>query len=102
MKEQTMNLFGELVDYPVDQRNPSKYDRWKASVNYRASKGDKSIRCKNCVHLIKKVYSKTYYKCELMGNTNGPASDIRVNCVCDKFRKEETPRSPGSIIVDKT
>lgn len=34
--------------------------------------------CGDCRHLYAKRYSRTYHKCELRGDTNGPATDHRV------------------------
>ena len=43
-------------------------------------------KCKKCKYLYGKQYSKVYYKCELRSNTNGSATDHRVNWpACKKF-----------------
>lgn len=34
-------------------------------------------RCGNCTHLVKKQYGNTYYKCELIKDSGGYATDIR-------------------------
>lgn len=48
--------------------------------------GPEGMRCKQCVHLYRKHYSKTYIKCELRKNTNGPGSDHKANWpACGKF-----------------
>lgn len=36
-------------------------------------------KCKSCRMLIRKGMSKTYFKCGLRRNTNGPATDHRAN-----------------------
>lgn len=33
--------------------------------------------CGNCANLIRKKFSKTYLKCALAKNTNGPGTDVR-------------------------
>lgn len=53
-------------------------------------RGPENTRCRGCKFLIRKHYSKVYYKCKLRGNTNGPATDHRVNWpACGKFEVEE-------------
>lgn len=50
--------------------------------------GPQLTKCKSCTHLNSKQYSKTYYKCELRGNTNGPGTDHRVNFqACAKYEE---------------
>jgi len=89
------DLFGG--DIPIPKDNPKKGDtilsRWTGLSHYRkAAKGSKE-RCKNCEFLIIKKYSGTYFKCSKMGSravhANSPATDIRVNHVCDYFQKDE-------------
>ena len=50
-------------------------------------KGPPGKRCKHCLWLYGKVFSKVYYKCKKRGlDTNGPATDHRVNwTACGKF-----------------
>lgn len=38
-----------------------------------------AAKCKTCRLFIRKRYSKTYFKCALRGDTNGPATDHRAN-----------------------
>lgn len=33
--------------------------------------------CADCEHLIRKVYDRTYYKCEVYGDSNSEATDWR-------------------------
>lgn len=45
--------------------------------------------CKLCRHLIAKKFDKTYYKCALRANTNGPATDHRVRWpACGRYEKD--------------
>jgi hypothetical protein len=48
--------------------------------------GPRDKKCKHCAHLFYKQFSKRYYKCALRENTNGPATDQRVNWnACARF-----------------
>lgn len=52
-------------------------------------KGPEGKKCKDCIHLYAKQYSKRYYKCELRKNTNGPRTDHRVYWpACGKHEEE--------------
>lgn len=43
-------------------------------------------KCKECIHLYRKHYSKVYIKCGLRPDTNGPGTDHRANWpACKKF-----------------
>jgi hypothetical protein len=78
------NLFGEEVE--IQDKTNSPYIKWKRENNYRESRNDR--KCKNCDHLIKKDYhNKTYYKCELLGHSFGPATDIRLKNVCKRHER---------------
>ena len=47
--------------------------------------------CKHCSFLVKKSYSKTYYKCSLRGNVDkcSTKSDHKINWnACGKFENE--------------
>lgn len=39
--------------------------------------GPQGETCGTCEHLVRKEYSKTYFKCGLTNYTGGPATDIR-------------------------
>lgn len=45
--------------------------------------------CKTCKHLYRKEYQAgAYYKCELLGNTNGAGTDIRLKWdACGKYEE---------------
>lgn len=56
--------------------------------------GPEGKQCKTCSHLHAKHWDKTYYKCDLRPDTNGPGTDHRVRWVaCSRYeeRQEETP-----------
>lgn len=43
--------------------------------------------CGGCQHLTGHVWSRTYYKCDLMQNTKGPATETRVSWpACERFQ----------------
>lgn len=54
--------------------------------------GPEGKRCKECQLFIRKTgYRKTYFKCELRGDTNGPGTDHRANWqACGRFIENET------------
>lgn len=57
--------------------------------------GPEGTICRGCVFLVGKRWDKTYWKCGLRQNTNGPGTDHRVRWKsCSKFEKrpDETPR----------
>lgn len=43
--------------------------------------------CGDCAHLRGREWTRTYYKCALMKNTGGPATDTRVSWpACERFQ----------------
>lgn len=83
-----LNLFGEMQDDPKHGGRPGKFQSFKVLNRYRQS-DDNVARCKNCVNLIGiGGHSKNYYKCKLMGTSMSEASDIRLNHVCEQFKRE--------------
>jgi len=52
--------------------------------------GPANTACKQCRLFIRKgQYSKTYFKCSLRGDTNGPGTDHRANWpACKRFIKK--------------
>lgn len=50
--------------------------------------GPEGARCRDCRHLRMKSFARTYYKCNLRVDTNGPGTDHRVRWpACAKFEK---------------
>lgn len=50
--------------------------------------GPSGERCKNCKYIIRKSFSKIYYKCQWRGDSNGPGTDHRINWpACSKFTR---------------
>lgn len=57
---------------------------------YGMGPGPEGKKCKHCEHCYAKQFSGRYYKCDLRGNTNGPATDIKVNWpACAKFEEKK-------------
>ena len=70
----------------------SKYQEWKKENNFRKA-NETEISCRTCKNLCYYDYhNKRYYKCEYLGFSHGPATDIRLSNLCDLW-KEEEPRS---------
>jgi hypothetical protein len=70
-------LNATLFGLPAPEPNPmiSKYGR-----------GPDGAKCKNCRLLIAHQFSRTYYKCQLRGDTRGPATDHRMRWdACGRF-----------------
>lgn len=45
-------------------------------------------KCKDCLHLYSRRYSKTYWKCDFREETRGAGSDHRVNWpACTKYER---------------
>jgi hypothetical protein len=83
MSEQ-LTLFGgvEKSKKIIISPRKSKYQMFKLKNNYRKS-SDKNICCKTCNQCKRKQYQRVYYKCLLLGNSNGPATDIRLRYICN-------------------
>ena len=80
-----IDLFGEEVEAPRRKSRLSKYQLFKMANNYRESDDDRR-KCGFCVfHRSCRYHDKIYHKCELIGDSNSSATDIRVGHVCDKF-----------------
>ena len=90
----TTDLFGNVTE--IDTSNKTMPGRNKSGGYidnpmiqfYAKTDGEK---CKDCVFLVRKLYAKVYYKCELRGNveTRSTKSDHRANWdACGKFKKD--------------
>ncbi len=88
----TENLFGEMEEIKQEGVMPNRNKSGGYITNpllllHGKMEGEK---CKNCIHLIRKRFANTYYKCELRNNVDkcSPKSDHRVNWdACGKFEK---------------
>lgn len=84
-----VDLFGNEVKEATTIKNKSGSFNFNPCIPIYGP-GPTGTRCKSCKFLVRKQYSKNYYKCELRGDTNGPATDHRVNWPsCGKYEKEE-------------
>ena len=86
----TMNLFGEMQEYPNDTgKHQSVYQITKARNKYGLAK-NKTESCKHCIHCFYvEPTNKKYYKCKLIGNSACDATDIRLKNTCNKFELEK-------------
>lgn len=76
-----LNLQGELIIAPNDPR------RVNPCIQVYGF-GPDGKTCKACVHFYRKKYSKTYLKCDLRRNSNGPATDHRAGwAACGKYEE---------------
>ena len=80
------DLFGGMTE--VIQKTPkSKYQLIKERNKYR--RGDIKANCGNCAFKVKLTYhSKTYYKCENIGESHSEATDIRLKNVCNLWESD--------------
>jgi hypothetical protein len=82
-----INLLGEEIDTDQERK---KHLRINPMVRVYGN-GPEDKKCKHCGYFYRKYYSKTYFKCEFRGDTNGPGTDHKANWpTCGKF-KESTP-----------
>lgn len=74
-------------------RNRDGSHKFNPMLVHGTTEGEK---CKTCIHLVAKRYSKTYYKCALRRNVqkSSPQSDHRINWpACGKFEKDDVSSS---------
>ncbi len=87
------DLFGneytemDLVREQISSVGKGKFQIAFEVAGYRRSEGDE--RCKNCRYRVTHQYSKTYHKCEWIGDTRSTATDIRLRNVCNRWRLKE-------------
>jgi hypothetical protein len=81
------DLFGADVSDAMRPRARGKYQTWRACHHYR----DSLViweSCRTCSAIAKNMmHGRTYYKCIEMGTSNSEATDIRLRCVCDLWRR---------------
>jgi hypothetical protein len=84
-----IDLFGNETSGEYTGRHQHTLIKRKLGpLHYRPST-DKSVRCATCTHrFLKAGHAKRYYKCDLVGCTASPASDIRMGHVCDAWSKQ--------------
>lgn len=81
------DLFGNTVSEEVRKAKPA-ITRILGPLHYRPSEG-KERRCATCAHHMLHLYARTYHKCDLVGSSNGPGTDIRAKWVCDAWTPED-------------
>lgn len=84
----SVDLFGELSEVP-DGKPQRGWLAVKRSMGYREAE-TKAQRCKTCIHLVKKEFANTYYKCQLMKpESASQTNDIRLKMVCNHFEEDK-------------
>jgi hypothetical protein len=85
------DLFGGETAVIVPGNSP--YKIFRISANYRKRNLEEQVCgrfCLTCCHIMRIEYhDKAYHKCELMGDSRGPASDINRYCVCNKWEESK-------------
>jgi hypothetical protein len=98
----TFDLFGGVTPQetkPQQSRRIRMQERnadgsWKINPMIKLYGEMPGKKCKTCIHLFYRQFSKKYYKCELREGrcSRGPSSDHRVNFpACGKHEEETTP-----------
>lgn len=88
MKSKQINIFGFEE---VDKKSNKSKKQLTMKEKFRQRHGYKDgFLCKNCVHFKEYFYhSRHYFKCELLGETNSTASDVRKKDVACRLYKEK-------------
>ena len=78
LEKEYFNLHREKGDPTNEGQDPNPCVKLYGAIDGK--------KCKKCIHLYSKHYSKTYYKCDLRKDTNGRGTDHRVNWnACTKY-----------------
>ena len=85
-----IDLFGKEIPDHETKPKLSPYQTFKVVNRYR-KRETKEQRCKACLYCMIHRHNRDYYKCKLIGMSASPATDIRVNHVCDRFTIAEEP-----------
>lgn len=90
------SLFGEEIpNDPEIKKHQSPIQKYRASVHYRDAENSREA-CKYCSFLLyKRAYSKGFYKCSLQKISSGPATDVKLKKVCDRFKPAFLNIIPG-------
>lgn len=87
------NLLGEEID--TEEVHKKKL---KINPMVRAQgKGPEDKRCKHCKYFYRKLYSKTYFKCEWRGDTNGTGKNMKPLFLTLKKQWFEMTRDGGKM-----
>jgi hypothetical protein len=78
----------DLWGQPVVERPPISHGvlRVLGPLHYRKAESPKQS-CKTCARHFAHDHARTYHKCELVGCSHGPGTDIRVGWVCDQWKE---------------
>lgn len=80
------DLFGTDSPLPAEPKRDTILKRWERFATYRKAEKGSRARCKYCTNCCMKVFGRHhYYKCIMVGCSNGPATDIRANHTCKFF-----------------
>lgn len=84
-----IDLFGNII--PDQKVKLKPFEKGNPCIRVYGA-GPEGKRCKHCAHLYVKTYSNRYFKCDLRKNTNGPATDHKMNwAACAKFELIKPP-----------
>jgi len=92
----SIDLFGEETPLPEERANKrdkrkNKSGGWIDNPMHNVYGVDQQQRrCKTCIHLYGRLFSKTYYKCDLWSKgTASPSDDHKVNWIaCRRYDKQ--------------
>lgn len=79
----------KIIEAEEKRKNYNKmsvYQKFKYDNNYR--KSENTEKCQNCKNIYCEIYhNKKYYKCLLLGKSRGQSTDIRLKCICDRYKR---------------
>jgi hypothetical protein len=80
-----------ISDEEIARLNANHAGKWQGDPNpmVRMFGPLEGKTCKTCKKLFARRMSKTWYKCEIRGDTHGPGTDHRVNWnACKQYEEE--------------
>jgi len=80
-----ISLFGDEI--PEVDPSRTLIRKRLGPYNYRP-RFDVARCCGTCSHHFMRKANKTYHKCELLGDSAAPSTDIRVRWVCDAWHQD--------------
>lgn len=83
------DLFGNELP-PEPQKKKMNHSAEVAHMKLIQLHGEtQGNKCKTCIHLCTRNFSKTYFKCELFNTSGNPGSDWRINWqACGKYEED--------------
>lgn len=80
-----IDLFGkEVADEDPGPPRETLIKKNLGPYNYRPREETMKC-CITCAHSLVITYSKSYYKCEILGLSHSVSTDIKAKHVCDKW-----------------